>query len=382
MEGRVLTGVHFMEGDVAIAEGALAAGCNFFAGYPITPATEVAERMALRMPKVGGVFIQMEDEIASIVAIIGASWAGAKSMTATSGPGFSLMMENIGLAIMMETPCVIADIQRAGPSTGLPTLWAQADIMQAKWGSHGDYEIIALAPSSVQECFDLTIEAFNYAEEYRIPVFIMSDAIIGHMTEKVVIPKEEDIKLVERKRPSKPPEDYFPYLADESLIPEMAIAGTGYKAHTTGLTHDERGYDAMNGEAHKKLIERICNKIKKNAEKITKIEEIDTDNADIVFVSYGVSARLIYPVFERLKNEGVKAGFLRLITVWPFPEKKITELSSKCGAFLVCELNNRQIYYEVERCNKGGAKMGFVGHPGGGLPTMQEIYEKAKQLLK
>ncbi len=243
-----------MNGDIAAAEGALAAGCRFFAGYPITPSTEVAEHIAERMPQVGGVYIQMEDEIASIAAILGAAWGGMKTLTATSGPGFSLMQENIGLAAMTETPCLIINVQRGGPSTGLPTIVAQSDMMQARWGTHGDHEIIALTPNSTQECFDLAIESFNMATKYRTPVVLMMDESIGHMTEKVIVPAKEKIKLVERKRPGKSPAETDIYEADETLVPPMPIAGEGYNIHMTGLTHDERGHPSTIAETQERMV--------------------------------------------------------------------------------------------------------------------------------
>lgn len=246
----VLESVHFLDGDTACAEGGIAAGCRFFAGYPITPSTEAAERIAERFPQVGGRFIQMEDELASMAALVGASWGDAKVMTVTSGPGFSLMMENIGLAVMMETPCVVVNVQRGGPSTGLPTMVGQADVMQARWGSHGDYEIIALSPNSPQEAFDFTIKAFNLAEEYRVPVLVLMDECVGHMTERVVIPPAEDIELYPRRYTKLPPDKYWPYNPGNGLIPDMVKAGEGYKIHTTGLTHDERGYPVMSAAAH------------------------------------------------------------------------------------------------------------------------------------
>jgi 2-oxoglutarate ferredoxin oxidoreductase subunit alpha len=249
----VLTGAHYLDGDFACAEGAIAAGCRFFAGYPITPSTEVAERVSERFPHVGGLFIQMEDEIASSIAILGASWAGSKAMTVTSGPGFSLMMEHIGLATMLETPCVFINVQRGGPSTGLPTLTGQGDMMQVRWGSHGDYEIIALSPNSPQECFDLTIKAFNLSEKYRVPTFVMTDECVGHMTEKVVIPPADRIDLIERKWYTGPREEYLPFKHDRDLIPYMVRAGEGYRFHVTGLTHNERGYPVMNwDEGHRR----------------------------------------------------------------------------------------------------------------------------------
>jgi 2-oxoglutarate/2-oxoacid ferredoxin oxidoreductase subunit alpha len=241
----VLTGTHFTDGDHACCEGALAAGARFAAGYPITPSTEVVERFAARVPTVGGSFIQMEDELAASITLQGAVWGGAKAFTVTSGPGFSLMMEHIGYAAMTETPCVFVDVQRAGPSTGLPTLPAQADMMQARWGSHGDYEIIALCPNSPQECFDLTIKAFNFAEEFRVPVMFMTDEVVGHMTEKVVIPSADQIEVVPRRHTRKSVDSYEPYATNGDGVPEMAHAGEGYKFHVTGLTHDERGYPNM-----------------------------------------------------------------------------------------------------------------------------------------
>jgi 2-oxoglutarate ferredoxin oxidoreductase subunit alpha len=270
----VLSGEFFMMGDIACAEGSISAGCRFFAGYPITPATEVAERMSYRMPQVGGTYIQMEDELGSMAAVLGGSWGGVKAMTATSGPGFSLMMENLGLGIMTETPCVLVNVQRAGPSTGLPTLAAQGDMMQARWGTHGPYEIIALAPSSPQELFDLTIRAFNLSEKYRLPVLVMTDAEVGHMTEKVVIPPPEEIELYPRRLVTVPPEEYLPFKADEDLVPPMANFGQGYRFHATGLTHDERGYPATaDDSAQWPLIQRLIDKIQVNKHDIIQLEE-------------------------------------------------------------------------------------------------------------
>jgi 2-oxoglutarate ferredoxin oxidoreductase subunit alpha len=349
----VLTGVHFMSGDIACAEGALAAGCRFFAGYPITPATEIAEHMAARMPKVGGIYIQMEDEIASIAAVIGASYAGLKAMTATSGPGFSLMQENIGLAAMTEAPCVIVDVMRGGPSTGQPTLPGQQDVMQAKWGSHGDYEIIALAPSSVQEMFDLTIEAFNLAETYRVPTLVMADEVVAHMWERVVIPPAEEIKIVNRKRPNTPPEKYLPFMPDDSLVPPMACFGEGYRFHATGLTHDEHGYPrTQDSEAQTRLVQRLCDKIRKNADKIVRVEEAMLEDAEVVVVAYGIVARAALSAVRKAREQGIKAGLLRLITLWPFPEKHVAKAAEKAKAIIVPEMNCGQMVREVERAAK------------------------------
>jgi len=363
-----------MNGDVACAEGAISAGCRFFAGYPITPATEVAERMSERLPGMGGVFIQMEDELASMSAILGASWAGARAMTATSGPGFSLMMENLGLGIMTETPCVVVDVQRGGPSTGLPTLVSQADMMQARWGSHGSYEVIALAPTSPQELFDLTVRAFNLAEEFRTPVLVMTDAEVGHMTEKVIVLPAEEIEVCPRRRPRVPPGPGFrPFEPDEDLVPPMPIAGEGYRIHVTGLTHDERGYPVMSEQAQDRLIQRLLDKIRLNRDRIIQLEERDLEDAEVVVCSYGISARTsLWPV-EQARQEGIRVGTLRLITVWPFPEDRIRELASRVRAFVVPEINMGQIVLEVERCAAGQAEVHLVPHAGGGIHHPKQV---------
>ena len=362
---RYLTGEFFMSGDEACAEGAICAGCNFFAGYPITPATEIAERMSERMPEVGGTYIQMEDELASMAAILGASWGGAKAMTATSGPGFSLMMENIGLGVMTETPCVIVNIQRGGPSTGLPTLTGQGDMMQARWGSHGCYQIIALSPDSPQELFDLTIRAFNLSEEYRVPVFVMSEAATGHMYEKIVIPPVDEIEITPRRKPTVPPEEYLPFKPDFDLVPPMANAGEGYHFHVTGLTHDERGYPVSSEEVQNELVGRLVRKIDKNSDDIIDLEEDGVDGAAVVVCSYGISARVSRIAVERARAEGIKVGMLRLITVWPFPEDRIRRISRRVGAFVVPEINCGQIALEVERCAGTRAQTITVPHMGG-----------------
>ncbi|MEM3580728.1 MAG: 2-oxoacid:acceptor oxidoreductase subunit alpha [Candidatus Bathyarchaeia archaeon] len=353
-EKAVLTGVHFMSGDIACAEGAIAAGCRFFAGYPITPATEIAEHIAARMPKIGGIYIQMEDEIASIAAVIGASYAGLKAMTATSGPGFSLMQENIGLAAMTEAPCVIVDVMRGGPSTGQPTLPGQQDIMQAKWGSHGDYEIIALAPSSVQEMFDLTIEAFNLAETYRVPTLVMADEVVAHMWERVVIPPAEEIRIVNRKRPNTSPDKYMPFMPDDDLVPPMACFGEGFRFHATGLTHDEYGYPrTQSSEVQMRLVQRLCDKIRKNADKIIRVEEKMLSDAEIVVFAYGIVARAALSAVRKARQQGIKAGLLRPITLWPFPEKHVAKAAEKAKAIIVPEMNCGQMVREVERAAKG-----------------------------
>ncbi|HIE05186.1 MAG TPA: 2-oxoacid:acceptor oxidoreductase subunit alpha [bacterium (Candidatus Stahlbacteria)] len=369
-----LTGTHYVDGDVACAEGALAAGCKFFGGYPITPSTEVAERISERFPMVGGIFIQMEDELASMAAILGASWAGVKSMTVTSGPGFSLMQENIGLGVMLETPTVVVNVQRGGPSTGLPTLPGQADVMQARWGSHGDYEIIALAPSTVQECFDFTIKCFNLAEKYRVPVILLMDECVGHMTEKLVIPPAEEIELIPRRYYNGPKHEYLPFKRGPDYIPYGVKAGDGYRIHITGLTHDERGYPVINAEAQKKNVEWLLNKIRKNAPDIYEFEAHDIDGADVVVLSYGISSRVTVPSIEMAKKDGIKVGTIRLITVWPFPEDYIRKLASKVETIVVVEMNYGQIYLEVERCVKGQCEVRLVPHAGGWVHDPKDIY--------
>lgn len=377
-ESAVLTGEHFLVGDVACAEGALAAGCRFFAGYPITPATEVAERMARRMPRVGGVYIQMEDEMASMAALLGASWGGVKAMTSTSGPGFSLMTENIGLGMMTETPAVVVNVMRGGPSTGLPTLVGQADVMQARWGSHGDYGSISISPSSPQEMFDLTITAFNLSEKYRLPVIILTDEVVGHMSEKVIIPKSSEIKLVQRRRPPAglSPEDYMPFMGGPDMVPPMASAGEGYNVHVTGLTHDEWGYPVMKDSAQERLIRRLVDKIRTNAEDIIMVEETGLEGSpDVVVIAYGCTARSAQEAVRRAESKGLAVGFLRLITLWPFPEERVGRLSEKTRAFIVPEINYGQVVLEVERCAAGRAETVSLGLMGGTMHTPEEILE-------
>jgi 2-oxoglutarate ferredoxin oxidoreductase subunit alpha len=376
----VLTGEHFLNGDDASAEGAIAAGCRFFAGYPITPATEIAERMAKRLPQVSGVYIQMEDEIASMAAVLGASWGGTKSMTATSGPGFSLMMENIGLGMMMETPCVVVNIMRGGPSTGLPTLVGQGDVMQARWGSHGDYGVIALAPSSPQEAFDLTIEAFSLSEKYRIPVIVLSDELVGHMYERVIIPEKRLLPRIRRRKPRKGPNEHLPFLGGEDLVPPMACAGEGYRLHVTGLTHDEKGYPVITAEAQERLVRRLCDKIRKNAPEIIRIEEEGTEDAEVVVVTYGCSARTARESVAMARKSGKRVGFLRLLTVWPFPEARIRELAvNGVKGFVVPEVNYGQIAGEVERCAVGRDVL-MVGLMGGSVHTPEIILEAIEEM--
>ena len=382
MADRILTGQHFMNGDEAIAEGAIAAGCSVFAGYPITPQSEIAERISYRLPQVGGVFIQMEDEISSMAAILGGAWGGQKTMTATSGPGFSLMMENLGLGLMTETPCVLVNIQRGGPSTGLPTLVGQADMMQARWGSHGDYGVIALSPWSPQESFELTVHAFNLAERYRLPVLVMSDEVVGHMYERVEIDPDR-IEIVERRKPSVPPEEFLLYEVDDRLVPKgMPTFGDGYRVHVTGLTHDERGYPVLDAETQAALVPRLKEKIARNAADIIMIEETDVDGADVVIVTYGISARTSLGAMRMAQEKGLKVGMLRLITVWPFPEDRIRALADEVAGFVVPEINLGQVVLEVERVTAGRAAVTPVPHAGGDIHRPEQIVSAIEEVLR
>ncbi|MBN2431282.1 MAG: 2-oxoacid:acceptor oxidoreductase subunit alpha [Acidobacteria bacterium] len=378
----VLTGAHFLDGDYACAEGAMAAGCRFFGGYPITPSTEVAERITQRFPMMNGIFIQMEDEMASMNAVLGAAWAGKKSMTCTSGPGFSLMMENLGLGVMLETPCVVVNVQRGGPSTGLPTLPGQADMMQARWGSHGDYEIIALSPNSPQESFDLMVDCFNLSERYRVPVLFMMDECVGHMTERVVIPSAENILVEERRYTADPPDKHLPYKADENLVPPMTPTGKGYRFHVTGLTHDERGYPVINADAQNKIVRRLVEKIRKNAADIIMLEEEQVAGADVVVLSYGISSRVVIPAVEKARSQGVKVGTMRLITVWPFPEERIREIAANVNSLVMVELNLGQVFLEMDRCARGQCKTFLVPHCGGWVHDPEDIYNVLMEAAK
>lgn len=368
----------FVQGNEACAKGAIKAGCRFFAGYPITPSTEVAENLAKDLPTVGGSFVQMEDEIASAGAIIGGSWGGSKSMTATSGPGFSLMQENIGYAFITETPIVIVNVQRGSPSTGQPTMAAQADMMQARWGSHGDYEPIALAPSSVQEFFDFTIKAFNLAEEYRTPVFVMADEVIGHMREKIVI--GDDIEIVPRTMPNKE-ENYLPFKNVENGTNPMPSFGEGFNIHVTGLTHDERGYpDTNSPETHTELVQRLCDKILNNKDKICSVVSEGCEDADIVVVSYGAPVRSVITAVKKAQEEGKKVGYIKIDTPWPFPDEQIAELVGDASDVIVVEMNLGQMYYEVDRVLDSKVNTHLIGIIGGLLPTPDEILSKIEEI--
>ncbi|WP_209591641.1 2-oxoacid:acceptor oxidoreductase subunit alpha [Methanococcus voltae] len=354
----------FIQGNMACVEGALKAGCMFFGGYPITPSTEIAEGMAKKLPKLGGYYCQMEDEIASMASIIGASWAGSKSMTATSGPGISLMQENIGYAFMTETPCVLVNVQRGGPSTGQPTAASQADIMQTKWGSHGDYQPIVLVPSSVQEMYDFTILAFNYSEKYRTPVFVMADEILGHMREKVVL--HDDIKIVDRVTPKNNDSNN----ENDNMVPTMPVFGEGYKTAVTGLTHNEKGYPDVSAETHDKLVRRLSNKILENKDDIILYESKNID-AETIFVCYGTPSRTVKYTVDSLMAEGKDVGYIRLKTVFPFPDDLIKNL--KASKILVPEMNLGQVVGEVMKYANCEVKL--IGKIGGELHKPEELKE-------
>lgn len=375
MKNKPNPNVCMWQGNVACAEGAIAAGCRFFAGYPITPSSEIAEVLALRFPVIGGNFIQMEDEIAAMGAIIGGSLGGAKTMTATSGPGFSLKQENIGFAVMAEVPCVIVNVQRGGPSTGLPTHAAQSDVMQARWGTHGDHPIIVLCPSSVRETYDLTIRAFNLAEKYRMPVILLSDEIIGHLTEKIEIPDPSTIEIIDRKKPKDTPENYLPYKMDDSDIPAMANFGEGYRYHVTGLAHDETGFPTNDPKKISAQMLRLNRKVQRFRDDIVEVETFNTDDMDVLVISFGSTARSAKRAVINAREKGVKAGLLRLKTIWPFPDKEIEALYKPVRKIVVAEMNLGQIAHEVEWATRREKPVVRVNKIDGEPITPMEIYE-------
>lgn len=372
-------GEYFMNGNFACAEGALVAGCRFFAGYPITPSSEILERMSLRLPEVDGHFIEMEDEIGSMAAIVGASNAGLKSMTATSGPGFSLMQENIGLGIITETPCVVVNEMRGGPSTGLPTRVGQGDVLQARWGTHGDHESITLVPNSVQEMFDLTIRAFNTSEKYRQPVFLAPDQVVGHMSEKLTVKKLEKYEITPRAIRSKSDSYRFLYNYAEDFIP-MALPGTGYKGNVDSLTHDERGYPSNDPEVEERMVRHLLGKIRRNVDDIVEYEEYEVDDADIVIIAYGITSRSVIKAVKDAREQGMKVGMFRPITLWPFPEKRISELSRKIDRFVVAEINYGQYSHSVREYSSClTQELNFVP---GKVPDPATILRELKELIK
>ncbi len=351
-----------MQGNEACAEGAIAAGVRFFAGYPITPSTEVAETMAKLLPRVGGKFVQMEDEIASMGAILGASLAGMKAMDATSGPGFSLKQELIGYAACAEIPCVLVNVQRVGPSTGQPTAPSQADVMQARWGTHGDHPIIALAPWSVRETYDTTVMAVNYAERFRTPVILLMDEIVGHLRENVVLPEPEELRLYPRRVPKKTrAEGYEPFEPDEDLVPNVADFGTGYRIHVTGLIHDDTGFPVGSPKVTEESIRRLHEKIARAGEEIIHTEEYFMDDAEYAVVAFGGTARTAYEAVANARRKGQKVGLLRLMTIWPFADKAIERLAARVKGITVAELNYGQIVNEVRRAAAGKCQVELCG---------------------
>lgn len=364
-----------MQGNEACVEGALAAGMRFYAGYPITPSTEIAEVSSVRLPQVGGRFIQMEDEISSMAAIIGASVAGTKSMTASSGPGISLKQENFGYACIAEVPCVVVNVQRSGPSTGLPTSPSQGDMMQAKWGTHGDHPVIALCPSSVRETYDLTIRAFNLAEKYRTPVLLMMDEIIGHLREGIEIPDPSEIEIINRATESVDPKRPY-YVPEGEYVPAMKPFGQGQRYHITGLSHGETGFPTNSNELTHNLIRRLIDKVEMNKDDIVTYEEVNCDDADVVVVCYGGTARAAQSACEMARAQGIKAGMFRPITVWPFPTEQLEALSKKAKRIVVAEHNDGQILLEVQRVVKSNCEVDFIGKIDGTVMTPSEILEK------
>ena len=371
----------FWQGNTALAHGALAAGCNFFGGYPITPSTEIAEAMAEELPKIGGKFIQMEDEIAGIAAIIGASLAGAKALTATSGPGFSLKQENLGLAYVAEVPIVVVDVMRGGPSTGLPTKTSQQDVMQARWGTHGDHGTICYAPSSVQECYDLAIKAFNMAERFRQPVLIMSDEIVGHMREKVTKTDPNKLKIVNRVKPSVPPEKFTPYEDNPVTgVPEMASFGDGYLWHVTGLITNDWGFPTGSPPEIQKKLLRLMSKVDRARNDIVEYEAESMDGAGVVVVSYGSVGRSALRAVRDARKKGIPAGYFRPITIWPFPGDELVKMSLGAKTVLVPELNSGQMVLEVERVIKGRCEVRGLNLVNGELFKPSEILKVIEEV--
>jgi 2-oxoglutarate ferredoxin oxidoreductase subunit alpha len=364
-----------LQGNEAMVEGALAAGCRFFAGYPITPATEISEVMSWRLPAMGGTFIQMEDEIASMGAVIGASLAGVKAMTATSGPGFSLLQENLGFACIAEVPCVIVNVMRGGPSTGLPTHVAQGDVQQARWGTHGDHPIIVLAPATTRDCFEVTVAAFNLSEKYRTPVIILSDEIVAHTREKFLLPPADAVEVADRVKPTMPPEWYIPYEDTPRGVPPMAPFGEGYRYHVTGLVHDVRGFPTERPDEIEPFLNRLFRKIEQHYFDINMVEEHLVEDAEVLVVAYGSVARSARRAVNDARERGIKAGLIKLITLWPFPWGNLLPRLRQVKRVLVPELNRGQIAREVKRLAKGMTRVGTLNRIDGKLITPEQIVE-------
>lgn len=364
-----------LQGNEAIVAGALAAGCKFFAGYPITPASEISELLSVKLPQVGGTFIQMEDEIASMGAVIGASLAGVKSMTATSGPGFSLIQENLGYGCITETPCVIVNVMRGGPSTGLPTSVAQGDVQMARWGTHGDHPIIVLAVSSVADCFSITIKAFNLSEKYRTPVIILSDEVVAHTRESVVLPPVDSIRVFDRVKPDVPPEWYKPYADNNRGVPDMASFGDGYRHHVTGLVHDEKGFPTQNAKEVDSFLRRIHGKISKGFKEIQITKDYMMEDAEVCVIAYGSVARSALRAVRDARERGVKAGLIQLVTLFPFPRKNVDTYLRQCRAAIVPEMNMGQMAREISRVNQSSCRIVKHNRIDGHLITPEEIFK-------
>jgi len=372
--------IKLLQGNEACAEGALYAGCTFFAGYPITPSTEVAEYLARRLPLIRGVFLQMEDEIAAMAAVIGGSLAGQKALTATSGPGFSLKQENIGFAALTEIPCVIVNVMRGGPSTGVPTGPGQSDIMQCRWGTHGDHPSICLTPAYVQEIFSETVRAFNLSEKYRTPVIIAFDEIVGHMRERIEIPDKGVLPIVNRQKPDCPPKEYLPYDDKAGDVPPMANFFEGYRYHVTGLNHGPDGFPVnASPRIHTDEL-RLMRKVEANRKEIIRFEEYQTGDADVVVFAYGVSGRSGKTAVKMARAEGIKAGLFRPLTIWPFPEEEVSAIASRVKAIVVPELSLGQIIFEVDRCAKGRTRVEGIYRVDGDPITPAQILEKIKEV--
>ena len=372
--------VVLMQGNEACVEGAIAAGMRLYAGYPITPSTEIAETSAVRLPQVGGKFIQMEDEIASMACAIGASVAGVKAMTATSGPGFSLKQENLGYACLAEIPVVVVDVQRTGPSTGMPTSPAQGDVMMARWGTHGDHPIIVLSPSSVKETYDLTIRAFNLSEKYRTPVIFLMDEIVGHLREGMELTDPEDIEIVNRPSVEYPEPKRKPYhMKPGQMVPAMAPFGKGQRYNITGLIHDESGFPTNSTEEAEKLMSRLMHKISDNYEDIVRCEQVNMDDAEVAIVCYGGTMRAAISAMEQARSKGIRCGIFRPITVWPFPERELKAAAGKLKKIVVAEHNYGQIVLEVERLVQGACPVEFVGRYNGTVLTPEDILRKVEE---
>lgn len=376
MPQRLTSGRKLMQGNEACVHGALYAGCRFFGGYPITPSTEIAEGMARLLPRYGGRFIQMEDEIASMATIIGASLTGTKSMTATSGPGFSLMQENLGYAYMAEVPCVVINVQRGGPSTGLPTKIAQADTMQARYGTHGDYQAITVAPASVRECFEQTVKAFNFSERFRTPVTMLTDEVLGHMREMITIPETGELEVVAREKPDVPHEWYHHFEITPTLVSPMASMGDGYRYHVTGLTHDQDGFPTANTNEIKAKLDKLQNKILRFADEITQLDVEMVDDASVVVFAYGTTARAARQAVHMARDKRVRAGLIRPITIWPFPDDQIRELLSYTRRALVVELNQGQLVHEIERVAPKTCKVAGLTRYDGEVLNPVEIFKR------